>query len=296
MKQYDYKNVHLLKVIGMTDIGKARSLNEDSFYVDEELGLLIVADGMGGHAAGNVASAEAVVALRHYLRVALMSETSGANLESILEQSIPGFKKSTLPEHHTDHALDQDRTLDDIPMMAVLQLRNAVAYANAKIHQMNIERGYGQGRGMGTTIVGLWYAKSADAYLMFHIGDSRLYRLRKQHLEQLTHDHSLYQAWKDAGGTGDAPRRNIILRALGPSVDVELDTAIIEIQPDDVVLLCSDGLNGMLEDHEIEAVLRQARQANLGLVCEKLIEYANARGGKDNISVILGYCQTPAEK
>lgn len=237
MKQYDYKNVHLLKVIGMTDIGKARSLNEDSFYIDEELGLLVVADGMGGHAAGNVASAEAVLALRHYLRVALMSEKSGSNLESILEQSIPGFKKTSLPEHHSDQALDQDSTLDDIPLMAVLQLKNAVAYANAKIHQMNIERGYGQSRGMGTTIVGLWYAKSADAYLMFHIGDSRLYRLRRHHLEQLTHDHSLYQAWKDAGAIGEAPRRNIILRALGPGAEVELDTAVIELQPEDIVLL-----------------------------------------------------------
>ncbi|GEO35872.1 hypothetical protein SAE02_00200 [Skermanella aerolata] len=140
---------------------------------------------------------------------------------------------------------------------------------------------------MGTTLVGLWLPHGLSQAVVFHVGDSRLYRFRKGRLDQVTHDHSLYQAWVDAGRSGDPPNRNIIMRALGIVDDVEADFSVQPIQADDIYLLCSDGLNGMVPDDTIIDILADIGETSLDAAWRQLIQEANDHGGKDNVTVVL---------
>lgn len=164
-------------------------------------------------------------------------------------------------------------------------VRSAVQQANQRLVGLNHQRGYPEGRGMGTTVVGLWQPAGTSGVLVFHAGDSRLYRLRSGELRQLTRDHSLYQAWLDAGGHGQAPHRNIIIRALGTNTDVGPDVDAQAIAPGDLFLICSDGLNGMLSDREIADSL--GKGGELPELCKRLVDLANEKGGHDNVTVVL---------
>jgi serine/threonine protein phosphatase PrpC len=152
---------------------------------------------------------------------------------------------------------------------------------------LNRERGLPEGRGMGTTIVGLWLADGLSKGVVFHVGDSRLYRFRDGRLDQITRDHSLYQAWVDSGRSGDPPNRNIIMRALGIVDDVEADISVQEMLAGDIYLLCSDGLNGMVPDDTIIDILAEIELTGLEPAWRQLIQEANDHGGKDNVTVIL---------
>jgi protein phosphatase len=140
---------------------------------------------------------------------------------------------------------------------------------------------------MGTTVVGMWLPGGLSDAVVFHVGDSRLYRFRAGRLDQVTRDHSLYQAWVDAGRSGEPPNRNIIMRALGIVEDVEADISIQSIQAGDIYLLCSDGLNGMVPDDTIIDILAEIEQTGLEPAWRQLIQEANDHGGKDNVTVIL---------
>ncbi len=164
-------------------------------------------------------------------------------------------------------------------------IHGAIGQANQRLLTLNQQRGFPEGRGMGTTVVGLWRVPGTNRIVIFHAGDSRLYRLRAGELRQITRDHSLYQAWLDAGGHGQAPHRNIIIRALGTTVDVAADAEIRLMEPGDMFLICSDGLTGMMEDQEIADVLSCGSE--LPALCKQLVDRANEKGGKDNVTVVL---------
>jgi protein phosphatase len=242
---------------GGTDVGRVRSQNEDSFQIDHDLGLILVADGMGGHIGGDIASRTAIEAVNDY----------------ILEYEPPEDER----EPSDPHSIDSSREI----------ARTAVYRANQRIVGLNRERGLPEGQGMGTTIVGLWLPDGLSKGIVFHVGDSRLYRFRDGRLDQITRDHSLYQAWVDAGRSGDPPNRNIIMRALGIVEEIEADISVQRVLAGDIFLLCSDGLNGMVPDDTIIDILDEVPETGIDRAWRRLIQEANDHGGKDNVTVVL---------
>ncbi|OHC78444.1 MAG: hypothetical protein A3G18_08925 [Rhodospirillales bacterium RIFCSPLOWO2_12_FULL_58_28] len=237
-----------IEFVGLTDSGRKRPYNEDSFGMDAASGLLLVADGMGGHDAGEVASKMAVDNISEFL-----SRFNGGD----------GSRSAT----------------------AATAIGSAVSAACRKINDENKKNDCRDGTGMGTTIVGLWLLEDEKKAAVFHVGDSRVYRLRDHKLTQLTRDHTAYEQWMDEGGWGDPPKRNVIARALGPWPDAKADTRIEELLGGDVYLLCSDGLCNMVGDRYIELIL--CSQPDLRSAASDLVTMANENGGKDNITVIL---------
>jgi len=245
-----------LETVVLSDPGMLRSHNEDAVFADPAIGLVILADGMGGYNAGEVASSMATQLLADSL-TQLMTESSMPEAEAL------------------DAEFIEQRLLDEISAVNVAIFNAAESQA--------------QYAGMGTTLVVAYFYDNRMA--VAHLGDSRLYRLRQGSFEQLTRDHSLLQEQLDSGMiTPDEARysqnKNLLTRALGvdPWVDAEIhDYGML---PGDIVLLCSDGLNDMLEDDDIAQTL-QAAAGNLALAAEQLVRLANENGGRDNISVIL---------
>ncbi|MEX1177358.1 MAG: Stp1/IreP family PP2C-type Ser/Thr phosphatase [Nitriliruptor sp.] len=228
---------------GLTDVGRVRKANEDAYHVGEQL--VAVADGMGGHLAGEVASATA--------------------LEPVKSLDAVHF--------------------DDGPS-ALAALREAVIEANATVSRMaDDDPAF---RGMGTTLtVALIEGRRLH---LAHVGDSRAYLLRGERFSQLTDDHTLVQHLVDEGQitreeAASHPQRSIITRAIGVSPDIEVDALSVELDPGDQVLLCSDGLTGVLSDDEIAHELTSRQDPDETL--RRLIDAANAGGGPDNITVVL---------
>ncbi|WP_207459098.1 protein phosphatase 2C domain-containing protein [Azospirillum sp. SYSU D00513] len=255
---------------GQTDVGRVRARNEDYWSLEADIGLALVCDGMGGHAGGDVASRTAAATICASVRAHLR------------ERLLGGAGGRGMPDGETAAAIVQA----------------AVRSANRRLHALNRERGFPEGRGMGTTVAGLWRLPGSDRLIAFHAGDSRLYRLRDGELAQLTRDHSLYQMWLDGGAEGTAPPKNIIVRALGTGAKVEPEIAVHAVAAGDLYLLCSDGLNAMLPDEAIRLLLLRsanspasapAGQDEKGLesACATLIEAANQAGGQDNVTVLL---------
>ena len=261
---------------GMTDTGTARPSNEDNFLIDPELGLIAVADGMGGHEGGEVASRDALVALAHYLR-ACLAEDGGA--------SMPRFKPSNYAP-----ANDAKAGWNEATLSAMTSIHQAVEFANQRMYQTNVDNRRGSGRGMGTTLTGMWQPSAGPA-CVFHVGDTRLYRLRQGRLDQLTRDQTLYQDARDAGMHHNLPARNLLLQALGPACGVMPQLQTHEVATGDLFMLCSDGLHGVLADEHIACALGQAGSDNLGAACARLIEMAKRDGSQDNITVVL-FCAT----
>lgn len=270
---------HLL-VAGRTNVGCVRLLNEDCFYIDVETGLLVLADGMGGHDAGEVASAHVVESIARTLRQFM--ETSG-------EEDVPAVATFPGGAGAVDHDVQDEPTLDDLPNPVLKIVQEAVARANTEINQLNREKGHAEESGMGSTVVGLWAPGFSAQPVVFHVGDSRLYLFQRSQLNQATRDHSLYQQWVNFGGKGVPPPQNILLQAIGPSQVVIPDVRFLSVTPGDAVLLCSDGLTGMVSDAHIQEVLRAVTPDTLDAACDQLIEMAREGGGRDNVTVILGY-------
>lgn len=233
---------------GLTDIGTVRTSNQDNFLVDPALGLVAVADGMGGHADGERASAEALGVLAEALRTASVATA---------------------------------------PARQVAALRDAVASANRHLYQANLAAGRDDGSGMGTTLTGLWQAAPGGPLCVFHVGDTRLYRYRGGQLAQLTHDQTLHQQALNAGYRHNLPPRNLLLQALGPAAEVTPELLVESAMPDDLYLLCSDGLHGVCADGQIAAVLGDVARAGLEACCARLIELAKHAGSRDNITALL---------
>lgn len=236
-----------------THPGRVRSHNEDRIAADPQAGLAVLADGMGGHNAGEVASEMAV---------RLTASAIGR----------------ALAEMRPD-----DRGRERIERLIVAEVKRT----NATIYQA--ARRNPRYSGMGTTLViALWYD---DRVTVGHVGDSRLYRLRGEALEQMTRDHSVVQEQIDRGVIAReearySPDRNLVTRALGVDFEVEPEVHTYPVQPRDLYLLCSDGLPEMLEDEEIRLTLVSLK-GDLALAADRLVEQANDHGGRDNVSVIL---------
>ena len=263
-----------LLVYGATDTGIVRSSNEDNFLLDEALGLAMVADGMGGHAAGEVASAGVLLAVRDYLAL------HASDLPPIATGSCPA------PDP------DPDATWTDPAAPAMRLLHAAVAHANARLYGQNLERKLPDGGGMGTTLTGFWHPGPWAPLVAFHVGDSRLYRLRAGRLEQLTRDQTLYQQALEAGMVERLPARNLLLQAVGPSPTITAEVRSHRVHGGDVLMLCSDGLHGSVPHAEIEQFLTQADEQHLDQACARLIESAKGRGSSDNITVAIAVTLT----
>ena len=239
----------------LSDVGQRRKHNEDSSAVLPDLGLAMVADGMGGYKAGEVASAIAV--------------------HRVLEQ-IRAFAEETRPGGVDD---------ESGYTRASIAIRNAIVHANEEIFDK--ANGIPQCAGMGTTaVVALFYD---DAVSLAHVGDSRAYRLRDDTLELVTHDHSLAQRFADQNGEGGTARpapKNLVTRALGVERTVRIEITQTQLIAGDIFMLCSDGLSDMVPDDEIGLTLGKYA-ANLRQAAEALVAKANQNGGRDNISVVL---------
>jgi len=244
---------------GLTDVGQERDHNEDAFIVMPEYDLAIVADGMGGHNAGDVASAMAIERISSFFK----------HTES---------EDSTWPFH-----FDTNLSYEENRLIGGIQVANKSIYHHSS--QPSAQEG------MGTTVVSLCFsARDAMGYVG-HVGDSRCYLLREGVLSQVTKDHSLLNDYLDAMPDMSEERKqaiptNVITRALGMQSTVQVDLSRVPIEAGDVFMLCSDGLSGMLTDPEMQEILG-VHGTLLGAATQDLVNQANARGGEDNITVVL---------
>lgn len=260
-----YKLFDKYIVAGLTDVGLVRQHNEDNILIDPALRLLLVADGMGGHQAGEVASMEAIKVIQRILQLQQREVIAGSWLNKVFSK----VRKTPV---------DIKRKQAD--------LESALHEANKQVYQLNVERNALNGTGMGTTVAGCWMI-TADVVLVFHVGDSRIYRLRGGQLQALSRDHSLYQSWVDGGCIGEQPPANVIVNAVGPYQHVNPEIQLIPVQSEDSFLLCSDGLTDMLDDSILEQMMLKLSGQTAEQCCQKMLEAALAAGGKDNVSIIL---------
>lgn len=268
---------------GMTDTGTVRQANQDNFFISSELGLVAVADGMGGHDSGDIASADALNLLYQFIRAARQNGDAPPDGDA----TVPAFRPSAFNPAQTD----PEATWTDATMKAMITLHDAVEFANERMYQTNLANDQEEGSGMGTTLTGMWQVAPDGPVFVFHVGDSRLYCWRGGRLSQLTRDQTLYQQALEAGAPEPLPARNLLLQALGPAADIKPDLQTQVIMPGDVYLLCSDGLHGASDAEQIAAVMARATAANLGECCAQLIEMAKRDGSRDNITALLIRCK-----
>jgi protein phosphatase len=243
--------------VEVTDVGKVRDHNEDAIGAQPDIGLWVLADGMGGYNAGEVASGIAVRTI-----IDLVTEACKREKRNEIESGT-GYMRQTIV------------------------LRDAIHRANKVINQT--AQSQPQCEGMGTTLVAsLFYD---DRVSIAHVGDSRMYRLRGNKFEQITMDHSLLQELVDRGfySQEEAQRstnRNYVTRALGVETNVDVEVQEIEVQKGDYFLMCSDGLPDMVEDEDIHLTISTFNN-DVRTIGEQLIKLTNDNGGRDNVSVIL---------
>lgn len=242
---------------GQTDTGLVRDHNEDAINCDENIGLAILADGMGGHRGGEVASAITVSTI----------------LEFIVE------KRKNINTDETDEATGYSAES--------LLVHQAITQANKNVHDSS--EAHAQYRGMGTTVVVVLFYD--NRFTVAHVGDSRLYRLRDGELEQITRDHSLMQELIDRGfytpeQARNSLNKNLVTRAVGIDSKVQIDIQEDIAMVDDIYLLCSDGVNDMIEDHLIKSAIMENAD-DLDNAAAEIIRLAKQHGGKDNISALL---------
>jgi PPM family protein phosphatase len=246
-----------VKAYGLTHVGRQRQHNEDAFVVQDEAQLFLVADGMGGHAAGEIASKIAVDSVSEFIL-----HTRGDD--------------GTWP-----HAYDEQYRRTTNRLLA------AVRIANSRV--IEAMRKDARLRGMGTTIVACMVDESTVSFA--HVGDSRAYMIRDGEISRITNDHSWVFEQVQAGMLSEAeaekhPLRNVITRALGGALQVTPDAAEVPARSGDVFLLCSDGLTGMVPEGEILRLVIE-NEGNLEEACQQLIAAANERGGLDNVTAVL---------
>lgn len=240
---------------GCTDLGRTRPINEDGYYISEysreyDTMYAIVADGMGGHKAGEVASSLAIEQISSYINRGFCVDMSVAELKDLLV--------------------------------------TAVKHANRAIFEKSKEDP--SCLGMGTTMTLCFLV--GERGVVAHVGDSRAYLLRGGSLHQVTTDHSLVnelvmKGQISAEEAANHPQKNVITRALGTDAGVEIDLYEFKIQPDDLLLLCSDGLSNMLSDSELAELMARGRGKPLSDMAKQLVDAANEKGGLDNITAVL---------
>ena len=252
-----------IEIANISDTGQKRPHNEDSAVTDSGLGLAIVADGMGGYKAGEVASA---------IAAQMILQETRDHLEDLKDGEVDG-----------ESGLSQ----------ASLLIKDAIMRANSRVYRTAQQ--VPQCQGMGTTVVVVLHHR--NRVTVAHVGDSRVYRLRGSELKQVTSDHSLIQELVDRGfftseEAAENTSKNLVTRALGIEETVEVDVQEHESEPGEIYMLCSDGLNDMVDDEEIHLTLSKY-SANLVKAASALVGLANENGGKDNISVVLIRAQKP---
>ncbi len=257
-----------ISVYGNTHPGQVRDHNEDSFWVSPSEPLYVVADGMGGHNCGEVASRLAVETVEDFYR-----RTAGKKNVDLVKNS----GRSLWP-----FGRKRKRTAG----FEELRLESAIHEANRQI--IETAQADDAKQGMGTTVVGCYFTHAG--VFVGHVGDSRCYLFREGELTQITDDHSLANEYVKMNilSKEDAahfPYKNVIVRALGLAENVQVEITKRDFRGGDTFLLCSDGLSDMLADEQIAAVL--ATQTDLTQATEELIAQANAAGGVDNITVVL---------
>ncbi len=250
---------HEITAAACTHTGRIRGHNEDTIGEESSIGLYVLADGMGGYNAGEVASDLAVKTTLSIVREAFSRQllTTTDRLSGLMRPSII--------------------------------LRDAILRANKIVHLSS--KSQSNCAGMGTTIVAMMFY--TDKVIVAHVGDSRLYRLRHGHLQQLTIDHSLLQELVDRGFYSEeealqSTNKNFVTRALGVENTVEVDVREHQMESGDLYMLCSDGLTDMLDDAQIESILKTPGQSLKDIV-QSLIDSANTAGGRDNISAVLAH-------
>jgi protein phosphatase len=248
-----------IEVAGETNVGRKRNHNEDNFALMPEFGLYMVADGMGGHASGEVASKLSIDAIHEFL-----NETTDD------------------PEKTWPYKMDRSKGYEENRLITSIKLANLRIYESSQRD--------GKKRGMGTTFVGIFVVE--DGMFVAHVGDSRCYRYRKGRLESLTEDHSLLNDYiKMKRLTQEEienfPHKNVIVRALGMKDTVKVDTRFEVPEVGDTFLLCSDGLAGPVSDPDIQSILQSHDRGDIKDATSRLIEKANENGGPDNITAVL---------
>ena len=247
-----------ISVEAMTDVGRTRKGNEDAHAVKHELNLYVVADGMGGHAAGEVASKIAVESIEEFITL-----TSGN-------------EEITWP-----FGLDETISYDGN------RLKTAIRHANGKV--LEATRETAELEGMATTVAAILV--DGDVANLAHVGDSRIYRWNEGEMTLLTSDHSWVNEQIQTGVISpdqarSHPLRNVVTRALGGRADLLVDVQALTMIPGDVLLICSDGLTTMIPDDDISAILGRA-DGDITRAARELVDEANDRGGEDNITVVL---------
>jgi protein phosphatase len=240
---------------GQTDLGRKRKSNEDVFFIDDELGLYVVADGMGGHPAGEVASREAV-----------------DSLFGMVKRGIGPLRE------RAEGSTEEDLHVASRLMESAVQAATYFIYSIGEVEPAK--------SGMGTTISALLVLN--DYAITAQVGDSRIYGVREGAVEQLTEDHTLI-AWQLKQGlitpqdAAKSPHRNVIMRAVGNREYVQVDTRVVPLDAGLRFLLCSDGLHGYLKDEDIPEIVKLRGDSAV----QRFIDLANERGGKDNITVVI---------
>ncbi len=244
---------------GQTHPGMKRELNEDNFSILEKEGVYVVADGMGGHNAGEIASEITIETIAKFFQAASEDEDV------------------TWP-----YKMDPSLSLNANKLMVGIKFANRTIFRNASTNSSYA--------GMGTTVVAVLTKNGGDELYIAHVGDSRCYKYCDNELLQMTEDHSLLNEYIKAGQITkeqavNFPHKNVIMRALGMKDNVLVDIQKRKIKLGEIFLLCTDGLSDMLSDDDIKDVL--SKEAPLKDTVEELIDKANANGGKDNITVVL---------
>jgi serine/threonine protein phosphatase PrpC len=245
----------IVRSAGRTDVGMRRTLNEDAFLCDDEASVYFVADGMGGHAAGEVASQEAV-----------------STAIGMVKRAKPTLKRLVEPlEESTVRAA----------MRVMESAVQAATYMVFSLAQLDRDKS-----GMGTTVTGMLF--HGEYAITAQVGDSRIYQLRGNEARQLTEDHTLV-AWQLRQGiitleeAKRSPHKNVITRSVGNKDYVQVDTGLVRIAPGDRYLMCTDGLHGYVRATEISEIAELGGQAAV----DAFVNLANDRGGKDNVTAVL---------
>ena len=241
-----------LDAMGISDVGRVREHNEDSITVDSEIRLYAIADGMGGHMSGDVASQTTLEELQ--LRIAQYVDSTH------------------LPSRQED---------------CYNLIFDAITACNNRILKKNQDNGSSLGAGMGTTLAGVYFLADITRVVVFNVGDSRVYRLRAGVLDQITRDHSMYQDWYDSGQKGKPPARNVLSKAIGLMEKPLPDLTLEGVLDKDVFLICSDGLSNLIDSQAIENYLNKNQHLSTDVLCQELIATANENGGHDNVSVVI---------
>jgi len=243
-----------LTASGKTDRGMVRAKNEDTFYLDEKMGLLVVADGMGGHASGEKASNLAINVIRDYLQ----------GPQQIIGDHDPSYSEATN------------------------RLNSSIRLANQAVYEA--AQSSPQLKGMGTTIAAVLL--TGNKLSIAHIGDSRAYLIRAGGIDQLTDDHSMVNEQVKRSiitkeEAAQSEMKNLLTKALGVRMETQADLDELTVFGDDILLLCTDGLSNMITDKTALEIISSAQSASAA--CDSLVNAANENGGKDNITAIVGY-------